>query len=84
MSLPGSYQSPRTTEISGEVKFQRQRLISSDNEQKYSPCGRYNALTLLSHRSTIPVQQLIGSFFYRTGLKAGFRGSPTIVEFISY
>lgn len=81
MSLPGSYQSSRTAQISEEVKFQRQRVIS-DDQPKLSSRGRFNALNLLSSPSTKPVQQSIGLFFYRRGLKAEFHESPTLVEFI--
>ena len=82
MSLPGSYQSPRTAQISEEVKFQCLRVLSSDDQHKPSSCGRFNALNLLSSPSTKPVQQSIGLFFYCRRLKAGFHGSRTLVEFI--
>jgi len=82
MSLPSTYPSSRTILISKEVKFQRQRIQSSDDQHKPPSRERFNALTILGSPSTKPIQRSICLFFYCRGLKAGFNGSPTLVEFI--
>ena len=82
MSLPGTFPLPRNHNISEEVKFQRQRILSSEEQLKLPYRGKFNTLTTLNSSSIKPVQRSIGLFFYRRGLKAGFHGSPTLVEFI--
>ena len=82
MSLPNSNQPPRTLQVSEEVKFQRQRIYPSKEQPEPSHRGKFNTLNLLSSPSTKPVQRSIGLYFYRRGLKAGFHGSPNLVEFI--
>ena len=82
MSLPGTFPLPRSSNISEEVKFQRQRILPLEEQSKLPYRGKFNTLTTLSSPSTKPVQRSIGLFFYRRGLKAGFHGSPTLVEFI--
>jgi len=82
MSLPGTCQVPRSRQISEEVKFQRQRIQPSEEQPKLAHRGKFNTLTTISSPSTKPVQRSIRLYFYRRGIKAGFHGSPILVEFI--
>jgi len=51
-SSPSAYNLPRSTHISEEVKFQRQRIDPSKAQPEIHRSGKYNTLTMLSNTST--------------------------------
>jgi len=80
-SSPSAYNLPRSTHISEEVKFQRQRIDPSKAQPEIHRSGKYNTLTMLSNTSTKLIPRSVGLYFYRRGFKAGFHGSPTLLDF---
>lgn len=74
--------STRSSHISEELKFQRQRVQPSAEQPKPLHHGKLNALTTISSPSTKPVQRSIGLYFYCHELMARFHGSPMLVVFI--
>ena len=80
-SSSSSYIAPRSTQISEEVKFQRQRVDPSKHQPETLRSGKFNTLTTLSNTSTKLIPRSVGLYFYRRGFKAGFHGSPTLLDF---
>ena len=81
MTLSTSYRPPRSVHVSEEVKFQRQRVDPVKEQPESLPSSKFNTLTTSSSSFMKPIQRSVGLYFYRRGLKAGFHGSPTLLNF---
>ena len=82
MSLLGAYCPSRSIHVFEEIKYQRQHIdpvVLKEQSQSLSH-SPFNTLTTLT-TPTKPIQRSVGLYFYRRGLKAGFHGSPTLINF---